>query len=308
MVMPNTPVFVGCDVGKDEIAVFVSEGERAFTISNDPKALARFARELPLDSLVICEATGGYESALLAALVSAERACHRADARKVKAFIRSLGTLAKTDSIDARALARYGAERHDRLTLWRPADKAQQQLQELVMMRRDLVASRVAWNNRSKAPGSARLAKLIAPILATFDAQLAAIDQKIAKLVAATAPLAQRAERLIAIPGVGSTTAYALLALMPELGSMSRRQAASLAGLAPHPKQSGQRDAYRRVRGGRPAVRNTLFMAALSATRFHPQISEFYKRLRAAGKKPIVATTAAMRKLIVIANATLKLS
>ena len=308
MVMPNTPVFVGCDVGKDEIAVFVSEGERAFNISNDPKALARFARELPSDSLVICEATGGYESALLAALVSAERACHRADARKVKAFIRSLGTLAKTDSIDARALARYGAERHDRLTLWRPADKAQQQLQELVMMRRDLVASRVAWNNRSKAPGSARLAKLIAPILATFDAQLAAIDQKIAKLVAATAPLAQRAERLIAIPGVGSTTAYALLALMPELGSMSRRQAASLAGLAPHPKQSGQRDAYRRVRGGRPAVRNTLFMAALSATRFHPQISEFYKRLRAAGKKPIVATTAAMRKLIVIANATLKLS
>lgn len=308
MVMPNTPVFVGCDVGKDEIAVFVSEGERAFNISNDPKALARFARELPPDSLVICEATGGYESALLAALVSAERACHRADARKVKAFIRSLGTLAKTDSIDARALARYGAERHDRLTLWRPADKAQQQLQELVMMRRDLVASRVAWNNRSKAPGSARLAKLIAPILATFDAQLAAIDQKIAKLVAATAPLAQRAERLIAIPGVGSTTAYALLALMPELGSMSRRQAASLAGLAPHPKQSGQRDAYRRVRGGRPAVRNTLFMAALSATRFHPQISEFYKRLRAAGKKPIVATTAAMRKLIVIANATLKLS
>lgn len=307
MVMPDTPVFVGCDVGKHDIAVFISEGERAFTISNTPKALARFARELPPDSLVICEATGGYEAALLAALVSAERACHRADARKVKAFIRSLGTLAKTDNIDARALARYGAERHDRLTPWRPADKAQQQLQALVMMRRELVASRVAWNNRSKAPGSADLAKLLAPILATFKAQLAAIDQEIAKLVAA-GPLAQRAERLIAIPGIGSTTAYALLALMPELGSMSRRQAASLAGLAPHPKQSGQRDAYRRVRGGRPAVRNTIFMAALSATRFHPQISEFYKRLRAAGKKPIVATTAAMRKLIVIANATLKLS
>jgi len=303
MTMPAC--FVGCDVGKNDIAVFFSASATSVMLANRPEALARFARSLDPACLVVCEATGGYEAALLEALHAAGIACHRADARKVKAFIRSLGTLAKTDAIDARALARYGAERHDRLERWRPQPEDQQRLQALVTTRRDIVAARTAWSNRCKAPTAQGIAPLLDPIVATFQTQLRAIDQAIAALVHA-GRLAARAARLQAIPGIGAVTAYSLLALMPELGSLSRRQAASLAGLAPHPRQSGARDAYRRIRGGRPAVRQALFMAALAAVRANPQLKSFYQRLIANGKKPIVAVTAAMRKLITFANAQLK--
>ena len=296
---------IGCDVGKNEIAIFERKTGRSSTLPNEPQALARFARGLDPAVLVVCEATGGYETDLLEALVAAGRAVHRADARKVKAFIRSLGTLAKTDRIDARALARYGAERADRLDLWQPADPAGASLQALVLTRRDIVAARTAWGNRSKAPGAQAVTAILDPIIAAFDAQLKAIDKAIAALAAQPA-LAQRARILQAIPGIGATTAHSLLALMPELGSLSPKQAASLAGLAPHPRQSGNRDAYRRVRGGRPIVRQTLFMAALAATRANPHLKAFYQRLIANGKKPLVAITATMRKLITIANAKLR--
>jgi transposase len=123
-------------------------------------------------------------------------------------------------------------------------------------------------------------------------------------LCAACEPIAKAVNGLVAIPGVGQKTAAALIALMPELGSLSRRQAVALAGLAPHPNQSGQTDAYRRTRGGRPEVKRVLFMAAISAAKHNPTLSAFYKRL-SAGKKPLVAILAIMRKLVVIANAKL---
>ncbi len=296
---------IGCDVGKHEIAVFLNDTGASLTLVNEPQALADFARNLAPQALVICEATGGYETALLDALAKAGRAAHRADARKVKAFIRSLGTLAKTDRIDARALARYGIERAERLDLWQPADRTLANLQALVLTRRDIVAARTAWNNRSKAPGAMAVTAILDPIIATFDQQLKAIDKAIAALVADT-HLAQRARILQAIPGIGSTTAHSLLALMPELGTLSPKQAASLAGLAPHPRQSGNRDAYRRIRGGRPIVRQAIFMAALAASRSNPSLKAFYQRLVANGKKPLVAITATMRKLITIANAKLR--
>lgn len=299
--------FIGCDVGKKEIAVFHSDGGASYILPNQPEALARFVQTLDPGCLVLCEATGGYEAALLDALYSAGHACHRADARKVKAFIRSLGTLAKTDAIDARMLARYGQERHDRLARWKPWPAEQQKLHALVMARRDIVAAITAWNNRAKAPGAADIQPLIDPIVHSFRTQLKAIDSAIATLVRHS-QIAARARTLLAIPGIGATTAYSLLALMPELGTLSRKQAASLAGLAPHPRQSGSKDAYRRVRGGRPAVRNAIFMAALTAARSHPLIKPFYQRLIQNGKKPIVAITAVMRKLITFANAALKLS
>ena len=225
---PNPPAapacIIGCDVGKADIAVFDSATGQGATIANTPDALDAFAAALPPGCLVVCEATGGYEAALLDAVLRAGHAAHRADARRVKAFIRSLGTLAKTDALDARALARYGQERHDRLERWCPRDEHRQRLATLVATRSDIVRARTACTNRLKAPGA-------------------------------------------------------------------------------DPRQSGTVDAYRRTRGGRPDVRRVLFMAALSATRFNPVIAQFYKRLRDNGKKPIVALTAAMRKLITIANA-----
>lgn len=300
--------FIGCDVGKTGIVVYDSRDGRVRTIPNQREPLAALAASLDARCLVICEATGGYEAALLDALASAGCAAHRADARKVKAFIRSLGTLGKNDAIDARALARYGQERHATLPRWQGTDTLRAALHALVMARRDMVASRTAWTNRRQAPGAAAIDTLVAPLCEILDTQIRAIDDAIAALLETHQPLARTVNTLCTITGIGPVTARTLAALMPELGTLSRRQAASLAGLAPHPKQSGNRDAYRPVRGGRPLIRQTLFMAALTATRHNPQLKSFYQRLIANGKKPIVALTATMRKLITIANARIKLN
>lgn len=155
--LPTDPPtrFIGCDVGKTSIAVFDSHDGRAITLPNRREALLAFAEDLDAACLVVCEATGGYEDVLLEAMLAAGRHAHRADARKVKAFIRSFGTLGKSDAIDARALAQYGAERHARLARWRTPDPQRDRLQALVATRQDLVAQRVACRNRSKAPGAA---------------------------------------------------------------------------------------------------------------------------------------------------------
>lgn len=308
MTNPTIPVrrVLGCDVGKDAVVVFDSIDNRLTSIPNEPAALKAFAVALDPASLAVCEATGGYEAALLDALVQAGRVVHRADARKVKAFIRSLGTLAKTDAIDARALARYGVERHDSLPVWQPRDDARTRLHTLVTTRRDLVAQRVAFRNRLHAPGAAPVVQALERIVHVLEEEIAGLDADIADLIHDDAPLAHARDVLQTIAGIGATTAATLLALMPELGTLPRRKAAALAGVAPHPHQSGRLDHYRRTRGGRPDVKRTLFMAAMSARRHNPQLRPFYERLVAAGKKPLVALTALMRKLIVIANAKLR--
>jgi transposase len=303
----TTPTsFIGCDVGKAEIVVFDSRTGRTASVPNEPDALAAFAAGLEATGLVVCEATGGYEAALLEALVTAARPVHRADARKVKAFIRSLGTLGKSDRIDARALAQYGRERQDRLARWRPREQQRDQLRLLVTARRELVRQRVACRNRLQAPGMAAIEPRLNRLLAALDAEITGLDADIAALIESAQPLARTVKTLRTIAGIGPATAAQLLALMPELGTIGRRQAAALAGLAPHPRQSGNNDAYRRTRGGRPDVKHTLFMAALAAARYNPTLRAFYMRLRNNGKKPIVAITAVMRKLIVIANAKVR--
>jgi transposase len=298
--------FVGCDVGKKTITVFDSATGRTVDIANTKAALDAFAADLVPGCLVICEATGGYEALLLDAVIRAGHTVHRADARKVKAFIRSLGTLAKTDAIDARALARYGQERHDRLTRWQPREQDREILHTLVATRGDLVRDRTAITNRLAAPGASPVAKELRGLAKSYDKAIAQLEDRIAKLIDTSEPLAHAARILRAIPGIGATTAAGLIAYMPELGTLDRKQAASLAGLAPHPRQSGSLNAYRRTRGGRPEVKRLLFMAALSAVRYDTNLKAFYLRLKANGKKPIVALVAAMRKLITIANAKLR--
>lgn len=303
----QTPTaFIGCDVGKASIVVCDSRTARCTTLANEPAALAAFAATLDAGCLVICEATGGYEAWLLDAVVRAGHAIHRADARRVKAFIRSLGTLGKSDTIDARALQRYGAERHAGLPRWQPADAQRDQLHALVMLRCDLVATRTAWSNRHGAPTADAARPLIEPLVTCLDERIAATEAAIDALIAACQPLDRAVRCLCAIPGMGATTAAALLALMPELGTLSRRAAAALGGVAPHPDQSGGREGYRRTRGGRPEVKRTLFMAAMAAARHNPLLHAFHQRLIAAGKKPIVALVAVMRKLLVICNARLR--
>jgi transposase len=298
--------FIGCDVGKLGIVIFDSRDGTTRTITNRLDAVTAFATGLDSACLAVCEATGGYEAGLLAALVKARIPVHRADARKVKAFIRSFGILGKTDTIDARALARYGQERHAQLLRWQPRDEHRLRLQTLVLTRRDLVATRLAYANRLGAPAAAPAQSSLQNLLACIEAQIKAIDADLQALIRDHNALDQAANALQAIAGIGITTAAALIALMPELGALNRRQAAALASLAPHPNQSGTADRYRRTRGGRPEIKRVLFMAALSAVRHNLTLRAFYQRLIANGKKKLVALTAVMRKLIVIANAKLR--
>jgi transposase len=298
--------FIGCDVGKTVIVAHDLASAQTRTIPNTPQALADFATGLAPDCLVVCEATGGHEAALLAALGQAGRLAHRADARKVKAFIRSYGRLAKTDAIDAELLARYGQERHATLARWQPPAPERIRLAALVATRSDLVQDRVAWGNRAKAPTGALVAQTIDAMRAAIEVELERIDQAIELLVKSCQKISRIVAELRSITGFGPKTAVALIALMPEIGTLNRRRAASLAGLAPHPNQSGNADRYRPTRGGRPEIKPILFMAALSAAKHDPDLSAFYKRLISNGKKPIVALTAVMRKLIVIANARIR--
>jgi transposase len=298
--------FIGCDVGKTAIVVFDPASGATRAIANEPQALSDFAASLNPTCFVVCEATGGYERDLLAALIAAGVPAHRADARKVKAFIRSFGTLGKSDAIDATALARYGLDRHAELPLWSAREPERERLQALVLARRDLIKDRLAYANRRAAPAAEPVHPYLEALVESFDAQIKAIEANIKTLCAACEPIAKAVQTLVTIQGVGQKTAAALIALMPELGSLPRRQAAALAGLAPHPNQSGQTDAYRRTRGGRPEIKRVLFMAAISAAKHNPTLSAFYKRLLSAGKKPLVAITAIMRKLVVIANAKLR--
>jgi transposase len=298
--------FIGCDVGKASVVVFDSRTGQTTSIANRPTELARFAGSLDDTCLAICEATGGHEDALLHALSKARRSAHRADARKVKAFIRSFGTLAKTDAIDARALATYGRERHASLARWQAPDPQRERLQALVQMRRVLTVDRQAYKNRLSAPGSAAVKRQLSKLLAAFDLQISDIASEIAELIRAHKDLAGAERTIRGIIGIGPTTAAALLAMLPELGTLNRREIASLAGLAPHPNQSGQTDSYRRTRGGRPEVKRVLFMAAMVAAKNDPKQRAFYERMVAQGKKKLVALTAIMRKLVVICNALLR--
>jgi len=297
--------FIGCDVGKAEIVIHDSRDGTTTAIANSAKPLAAFAATLKTTCLVVCEATGGYETVLLNAMLKAKIPAHRADARKVKAFIRSFGIRGKTDAIDARALAQYGRERADKLRLWEKVEVAQGQLQSLVLGRDDLVRQRVANKNRLGAPGNAAIKPSLTAVIACLSKQITKIEAQIKLLIETNPKLARNAEILTSIHGVGPVVANALQALMPELGTLGRREVAALAGVAPHPNQSGGRDKYRKTIPGRP-IRSILFMAALSASQSQSGLGDFYRKLLAHGKTKMVAMVALMRKIIVIANAKLR--
>ena len=297
---------LGCDVGKATVVVFASANQRTTTLANRRADLDAFLAGVEPTALLVCEATGGYEDALLAAALVAGVPAHRADARKVKAFIRSFGILGKTDAIDARALVAYARERHAGLVRWQPADPQRDRLQALVLARRDFVDQRVAFANRRGAPGAEGLAPFLDPLVVCLKAQIARIDAAIDALVRTDDTLRRDATVLRTIPGIGAITAAALLALMPELGRLDRRRIAALAGLAPHPNQSGTRDGARRLKGGRPHIRHVLFMPTLSAIRANSPLRDAFERMVASGKKRMVAIIAIMRKIVVIANARLR--
>jgi transposase len=303
----ETPTAVlGLDIAKDSVVLYDAATNTTRTVKNTPTALQAALAAYAGHDLMVCEATGGYERAALEAARSVGLPAHKADAARVKAFIAAMGGAAKTDAIDARWLARYGTARFPALARWTPPAPEREKLAMLVRHRQDLLQSRTRAKNRNAAPGASPLASFLEAEIDFLTDQIATIDNAIADLIQSN-PILQQAERALRrIAGIGPVAARTLLALLPELGTLSRRQIASLAGLAPHPHHSGTVKRHRRMVGGRNGLKPVLFMAALSAARSHPALAAFYDRLVAAGKAKRLVLAAIARKLVTIANAVLK--
>jgi transposase len=253
---------------------------------------------------LICEASGGYEQALLESLAKSQIKVTLVQAVRVRQYARAAGILAKTDQIDARVLAAFGAALQPAASV--PLSVEQKRLREFEAQRRHLSRVLLAEENRLAQVSCAELRALSRSLSNKIKKQIDTIDRRIADLIAQDQTLCTKAQKLTAISGVGARTAALLLAQMPELGQLNRWQAAALAGLAPFNHDSGSIHGKRAIFGGRRALRSGLYMAALSAARFNPILSNFYQRLRAKGKPHKLALTAVMRKLLLALNSALK--
>jgi transposase len=299
--------FVGIDISKNEFAVALHGKNKAHTYSNNSEGFENFfaAFETTLkQGLIVLETTGGYELALIHYLQALQCAIHRANTRKVKHFIRSFGRLAKTDAIDAQALAQYGFERHASLDLFQV--NSQQKLLKLVQRRIELKQMLVQEKNRRQAPDQSELMKSFDVIINAIETEINSIEKDIDMIYKADSVLMEKKNVIKEIKGIGNIIATELIALLPELGTINRKKIASLSGLAPHPNESGKKIGYRSTRGGRTEIKPILFMAAMTASRSNSKLGDFYKNLLKNGKKKMVALTALMRKIIVIANAKMR--
>jgi len=295
--------FIGVDIAKDWIDVFRLSTGRRERIATIGAALACFARTAR-GMLVILEASGGYERPLTQALARAGVDYARVNPRQAREFARATGRLAKTDRVDAEGLAAMG--RALELTPTPVPDANRARLAALVARRDDLVATIRSEKNRARQTGDRWITREITRLLKVLERHLAAAEAEIAALVAADAELAEQSRRLRAVPGIGPAVSAVLLARLPELGRLDRRQIASLAGLAPHADDSGLRRGKRRIWGGRAEVRRALYLAAFIASRYDPTLKAFRQRLQDAGKAVKVAITACARKLLTILNAMLR--
>ena len=299
-----TPVYVGLDIAKATLQLHLQSKscDLANTASGHHQLIKRLAA-IP-GAHVVCEATGGYERAVVTALHAASLAVSVINPARVRQFARASGELAKTDPIDAARLTAFGQAFTPEPTAARTATELK--MAALVTRRVQLLELRVAEAQRADTCADLDVRKLFTPWLAQMEKQITKVEALIEALLKTQAPLADQVQRLDDIMGVGRITAVMVLATMPELGQLNRRQAAALAGLCPYNRDSGQWAGKRCISGGRAEVRRALYMAALSASRSNHLLKPLYDRLIAAGKPAKVALTAVMRKLIVLMNHLLK--
>jgi len=301
--------YAGIDVAKDTVDLALGASENVESFANDPgghEAIVKGLLEHKAE-LVVLEASGGYEFALACALQAAGVAVALINPRQARDFAKAMGYLAKTDAIDARMLAQLAQvialhPQRDRFVKVL-ADAEQQRLQALVMRRSQLVAMLTAERQRL-ATSHAAARKSVEELIGAIRKQLQEIEAQLASHIerhhADLAALLQSAR------GVGAATTVTLIAELPELGTLDRRQIAALVGVAPFNRDSGKMRGKRMISGGRAQVRSSLYMATLVATRFNPVIAVFYQRLLAAGKPKKLALVACMRKLLTILNAMVR--
>ncbi|MFN3235416.1 MAG: IS110 family transposase [Gammaproteobacteria bacterium] len=302
--------FYGIDIGKLQFAVSKHQESKVVFYDNTPEGFDCFFNTIAQDlssCFFILETTGGYELALLDYLRAQGACVHRANTRHVKHFIRSTGRLGKSDRIDAQGLAHYAFERHENLPTYQAPSQEEKQLLKLTLRRLELKKMLVQEKNRLSAPDAhAQIKASLARIITAIEEEICLINQAIDDQLLASKSLQEKITLLQTIDGIGTVTAVALFALLPELGQLNRKQIASLAGVAPHPYESGKKVGYRRTRGGRESIKPVLFMAAMAASRSKGALGESYRNHLARGKKKMVALTALMRKIVVIANARIR--
>jgi transposase len=299
-------VYVGIDVSKDWLDIHVAPAGEDWRVGRNAAGLDELvARVGGLDPACIgVEATGGYETVVAATLGAAGLPVAVLNPAQIRHFANALGKRAKTDPIDAAVIARF-------IEATRPPvrplpDEATQMLADLVARRRQIIAMIVAERQRLKRAGAKRLIKSIERLLAALQKELTDLEGAIDDAVKGSPLWKAKEELLSSIPGIGPTTARTLIAELPELGRLGRRQIAALVGLAPWTRQSGQWRGKAMIGGGRPAARVALYMAALVASRFNPVLSKIYQRLVEAGKAKKVALVAVARKLIITCNAIIR--
>jgi transposase len=297
---------VGVDISKDTLDVHLHPAGKARRFANTRRGrsgLIAWLAEFTITRIVF-EPTGPYHHGFERQLAEAGQPLAKVNPRQARCFAEAVGRHAKTDAVDAAMLARLAALLEPPV---RPAvSQALDDMKELIVARRALVKDRVAALQRDGVHRSMLLKRQAAQRLAQIERQIASIDATLRTMLAADTALKARFDILVSIPGVGETTAFIMLVEMPELGDLDQRGAASLAGLAPVARDSGQHRGKRFIRGGRASLRQALYMPALVAVRFNSDLKAKYEALRIAGKPPKVALTAIMRKLVILANALVR--
>lgn len=298
--------FVGIDVSKAQLDTFVSQGEEVFAFGNDEAGQKKMVAHLkPLaPAMVVIEATGGLQRALVAKLIAAGLPVVVANPRQVRDFAKSMGQLAKTDRVDARILALFG----ERI---RPAIREQpspetQALADQLARRTQLVEMLTMEKNRFQQAQNGAVRKSIKKHIEWLQRQLRATESGLRQAVEASSAWQTERDLLADVKGVGEVTTMSMIGLLPELGTLSGKQISALVGIAPFARDSGTLRGRRTTWGGRSAVRCVLYMATLTAIRWNPVLRAFYTRLRAAGKLKKVAMVACMRKLLTILNAMVR--
>lgn len=305
--LPNTSVHLcfGIDVASETLDIADFPNSTFDTVANDANGIARIVQILQKQHVerIVVEATGGYEVSLVIALHEAKLPVVVINPRLARDYAHALGVLAKTDRIDARVLARFA---HDVQPPTRDfPDENARKLDSLIARRRQLLDLRTAELNRRHQARLPEIQRSIDSVVDLLNREIAEIDAQLASAIEADETWRMKDQLLQSVQGVGAVTSHALLAELPELGRLNRRQISSLVGVAPFNVDSGRMHKPRAIRGGRASVRSALYMSAFNGIRCNPTLRTFYERLRQAGKKFKVAITACMRKLLTILNAIL---
>ena len=305
MTSPSSKCYVGIDVSKDTLDVFISSVDKQMQFKNNEKDIKKLTKKLRLfpQIQIVMEATGGYEKPLAQLLSQAALPVSIVNPRQIRDFAKAMGQLAKTDQIDARVIALFGEKLQPRTIV--PRDEKQQQISENQARRRQLIDMIVMEKNRlAKTTGASK--QSIQRVLDALEKELKSITETQAQAIQQQPDYAHKSALLQSIKGVGSVVAAGLIADLPELGQLSAKEITALAGLAPYNRDSGTLRGKRTVWGGRASVRCILYMATLVAIRYNAQIKAFYERLCLMGKLKKVAIVACMHKLLIIMNAMIK--